>query len=563
MRILVVMLFLYGFPCSASSMKSVRESGSAFCKFESTKAICKEAEVKPKDLLPEEMKDKVFDAKSAREDVNAKDNPSSEIVEFITNADVMRNARENKNFHEDELFFKRSEEIASQTGQKRQEISTEAQSDEFSIYQCREAGQPILMTVERTLNVNTNQKVKRKSKTCLGHEEIKSVKIEGSYEESITPIKDKMDKNPTIKSFDIQFLKISHASSSYIVRITWKHTDNTEGCDHFRSKDKKEESSQEFSEEWVYNHPDLWTLSKSSDSSIVEQVCLDNSPKIINGNEVKRSCWKERISFFHQFPKTKECDGLKNRLCEQVNQQCIKPTLLGCAMWEYTFHCFDKIMRKKIRLDLEQIEGTDIDDYDVDYTPNQSFSEVATKLMVFEEVKKEMENSKLVDATKIEIFKGNKMSCSKSVAEDLMYDCCFRYSGLAKQMNLTHCNADEIGLADMRENGLCHYVGSYEEKFLDLWKSRDEHVFCCFPSKLARIVHEEGRDQINMKWGKAEAPNCGGFTIDELSKINFSRMDLSEMYEDVTNKLPEDMPARIQAFKGRLEQDIENAEHKK
>ena len=254
---------------------------------------------------------------------------------------------------------------------------------------------------------------------------------------------------------------------------------------------------------------------------------------------------------------TYDCNFLKSKNCEQIKQECIQYHSSVCAQWQLTFRCLNKIKLESIALD------DDFSDEVIEYRPNQSFSEVASKLAVFDAMKKEMEKSSEIDVTKLEIFKGKRMSCSKNVADEMLYNCCFAYSGLAQKFGLANCTADEIGLAEMIERGLCHYIGSYEEKFLELWKSRDEHVYCCFPTKLSRIVQEEGRKQLGIDWGTAEKPSIRGFTPQELSHLDFSKMDLSEICKDFVKKLPEDMPERLENFQNRLKNDIEQSEVKK
>lgn len=278
---------------------------------------------------------------------------------------------------------------------------------------------------------------------------------------------------------------------------------------------------------------------------------------MVNGKSVSRQCWKERLSFLYQYPSTSDCNFLKAKNCEQIKQECIQYHASTCTQWQLTFRCTENIKLTSIPFDYDSSEEN------FKYAPNQSFSEVAAKLAVFDEVKKEMEKSNVIDVRELEIFKGKRMSCSKNVSDNLMYDCCFSYSGLAKQIGLAKCNADEISLAEMREQGLCHYIGSYEEKFLDLWKSRDEHVFCCFPSRLSRIVQEQGRKQLGITWGDPKEPNCRGFKTEELSHLDFSKMDLSEICKDFVKKLPEDLPERLKKFQDRLQQDIEQTEVKK
>ena len=60
---------------------------------------------------------------------------------------------------------------------------------------------------------------------------------------------------------------------------------------------------------------------------------------------------------------------------------------------------------------------------------------------------------------------------------------------------------------------------------------------CCFSTKIARIIHQQGRPQIRRGWGTAQAPDCRGFTQDEFQKLDFSKIDLSEYINDVQSKI--------------------------
>jgi conjugal transfer mating pair stabilization protein TraN len=59
----------------------------------------------------------------------------------------------------------------------------------------------------------------------------------------------------------------------------------------------------------------------------------------------------------------------------------------------------------------------------------------------------------------------------------------------------------------------------------------EKQTSCCFQSQLARIMHEQGRPQLqsfSSGWGTAQNPICRGFTPEEFQALNFSIMDLSE-----------------------------------
>ncbi|MDD2944371.1 MAG: conjugal transfer protein TraN [Acinetobacter sp.] len=97
----------------------------------------------------------------------------------------------------------------------------------------------------------------------------------------------------------------------------------------------------------------------------------------------------------------------------------------------------------------------------------------------------------------------------------------------------------EKSLAYRRGANLCVYVGQYCSKkikigFIKLCKTKKK-TYCCFNSKLARIINVEGRKQIgNVGWGSAENPRCEGFTLEEFNKIDISKMDLSEFVDEIT-----------------------------
>ncbi len=100
-------------------------------------------------------------------------------------------------------------------------------------------------------------------------------------------------------------------------------------------------------------------------------------------------------------------------------------------------------------------------------------------------------------------------------------------------MQMMECEDEEQALAMKRGQGLCHKVGSYcASKVLGACVTKKEG-WCCFPSKLGRIVNEQGRAQIGKSWGDAEDPDCSGFTAEQLALLKFDEMDLSEFIADI------------------------------
>jgi conjugal transfer mating pair stabilization protein TraN len=97
------------------------------------------------------------------------------------------------------------------------------------------------------------------------------------------------------------------------------------------------------------------------------------------------------------------------------------------------------------------------------------------------------------------------------------------------------CSTEEQVLALKKGQNLCHYVGTYcSQKAILGGCLTKKDTQCCFNSRLARIIHEQGRPQIGRGWGSAQSPDCGGFTIEELGRLDFSRMDLSEFTREIS-----------------------------
>lgn len=131
---------------------------------------------------------------------------------------------------------------------------------------------------------------------------------------------------------------------------------------------------------------------------------------------------------------------------------------------------------------------------------------------------------------------------------------------LAIQLSgLLTCEQAEQILAMKHDNRLCHAVGSYCSVKIPLVGVCVEttETFCCFNSRLARILNEQGRAQLSRTWGKAKDPDCTGFTIAQLQSLDFSRMDLSEFYAEIAPTMPnsealgEQARQRVNAYFGK------------
>lgn len=102
------------------------------------------------------------------------------------------------------------------------------------------------------------------------------------------------------------------------------------------------------------------------------------------------------------------------------------------------------------------------------------------------------------------------------------------------------CEEKEFELGAKKETRQCSYVGSYcaSEVLGSCVEKREAH--CCFGSVVARIIQEQGREQLGMNFGNPKSPSCEGLTPTQLGQLDWNRIDLSEWIGmlSVTGNLP-------------------------
>ena len=157
------------------------------------------------------------------------------------------------------------------------------------------------------------------------------------------------------------------------------------------------------------------------------------------------------------------------------------------------------------------------------------------------------------------IFKGKRYRCDLNLT-GFIQNCC-RKKGLFSGS----CPPSTKELRARRdETRACHYVGIHKKKVLGITLKKRK-VYCCFNSKMARVVHEQARGQLiekglwdtaeNGGWGRAKNPLCGGISTRQLQEIDFDAVDFSEIYADLLDgaDIPE-LPGSTQ----RTEESIED-----
>lgn len=323
---------------------------------------------------------------------------------------------------------------------------------------------------------------------------------------------------------------------------------------------------------------------------IAKKTCIaPNETRIIDGMSVFRSCWEWGIDYACIQPTvTSTCDDpiarggvLSGTSCAQGVTidgafECINETR------EYTFT--KKPAGTTSELDCSGRQYcVDGNCFDVGSSPNPDFKNAVVGMEAMREA------GGYLDETTFEVFKGQDNRCGKNVIQNCCKGTGNSVSGLtnlaimggsayafdvlgvgsghsaifglgfdpttfalsmavAVVTEMLKCDKDETLLAVKRDKRLCHYIGEYCSKKLNLLFTKiciaHKETYCCFNSKISRIINEAARNMLpGMTWGSAESPSCNGLTIAQFQSLDLSSIDFSEMYDDIVPKMPD--PAAI------------------
>lgn len=280
-------------------------------------------------------------------------------------------------------------------------------------------------------------------------------------------------------------------------------------------------------EEWVDGCTILEDLVEKGLCRYVEK---STSPKdetrTIDGEPITRDHFEEHYQYACLKASAKSCVGLREKGCYQVKSVCKEEIDGRCVLWEQTYNCpSGKIKAKSYRSSNKDnpfcLSG---DCADKSYEPNQDFAQVMSQMSVLKEAGDDLRNFG-------SIFKGLDWRCTRHCIG--FKDCCGNGNGWGISLNLASCDKMEQTLAELRAKKRCIQVGTYcAEKELGVC-IRKKTTFCCYDTKLARIVQEQGKRQLGLGFGSPEHPQCQGLTIEQLAQLDFSKIDFSDMLADI------------------------------
>ena len=286
---------------------------------------------------------------------------------------------------------------------------------------------------------------------------------------------------------------------------------------------------------------DEWTGCEQFEDLIDQGLCqyakreltIGPETRNINGYAIFKDEWQYKQIYHCKMIKD-ECSVLRSKGCTQINSRCKEFRQNKCWIYEQTYSCPDgKISISKIKAPKGSAFCLTGNCHDASYQANGNMLDVMSKLTMLQEVQKDMNAQK--NPADLKVFRGGGFSCTRNCVN--FKDCCGRMKGWGVKVHLANCKPEEQQLAIMRDQNLCHQVGATycAKKVLRRCISK-KTSFCCFGTRFAKILQQQGRSQLGIGWGDPKCPDCRPLTIEELSKLDLSKMNFSELFEDLMKK---------------------------
>lgn len=321
------------------------------------------------------------------------------------------------------------------------------------------------------------------------------------------------------------------------------------------------------SEDWSNTCGALEDKAKTGHCRLIQTTCpggpqtREVAGTLTTGETVTRpltkDCWRRVLTYRCGSSDVSLCADLRRQGCDQLGSTCRHKTAGQCTEWEQTYRCPVK-QKGDEKAPIKPNPSLSVPE-SVEFTtppddgPNTEMADALAKLSIFDSIQQDIRSTATADT--LTIFKGQNRSCT--IAFGNFKNCCVKSDGWGISLNLSSCSGDERDLAERQQRRLCVEVGTFcAEKLPGGICLRKKKSYCCFPNKLSRILHEQGRAQLGLGWGDAKSPECRGFRPEELARISFDRLDLREVFDDVLARTKTPVPAQTQEHLGRRVSDM-------
>ena len=292
---------------------------------------------------------------------------------------------------------------------------------------------------------------------------------------------------------------------------------------------------------------------------MVEETCIEPAEtRNINGKNVHKDCWKwDRQYICRTDTFIDECKSLPEH-CKIVGEPiCLHFNQVDktCDHKEIKYQCNETKTFQRECKEKEFCLGG-ICEKSTRHRHNDFGSSISYLSVLAQMKSNDLEGcrcphgkstceSSEIDPASCKFFTGGAKQCAKAP----QFNCCTEKGFLRQPLK---CEQEEKDLFQLRKANLCHYVGGWKGKGVK--RVIKYQSYCCFKSKLAKIIQVQGRKQLGMSFGNDRSPNCRSLSLEEIRRLDFSRIDFSELYADVIDKVSSGM----NASQGKINQKMES-----
>jgi conjugal transfer mating pair stabilization protein TraN len=264
---------------------------------------------------------------------------------------------------------------------------------------------------------------------------------------------------------------------------------------------------------------------------------------------VHSDCWQYTDTYLVSENTTGTCASLmSNASCTKAGETCSEFVDGICSHKDYTYQCQTTYQSGGLVCGGDYICKSGACD-DTNGAGSNGFDTAVAKLAGLASAAEDVrdENSTI----NVRAFTGRAMSCRKAFAG---FSNCCKDSGWGQDAGLSACNSDEMAIGKAKAKKITVSIGERcDHQVLGACIQKSQ-VYCVFDGKLARIIQEQGRrDQLGVRFGSGDNPDCRGITVPELQSINFDLINFSDFYEDLMkNQRVPDTSAQVQQIKDRI-----------
>jgi conjugal transfer mating pair stabilization protein TraN len=275
--------------------------------------------------------------------------------------------------------------------------------------------------------------------------------------------------------------------------------------------------------------------------SNTEKTCVSSGTREIEGFEVHRDCWEWSYSKKCNYPSKNNCSQYGHCYSLGLRDCLLRDTIGNCVNLKKEFSCkrWTPVVLESdtVRYGIEDKDGVEglvcegvpcIDGNCVDksYQMDEDMVSSVAQLGALSQGKN--------DGVTFKIFEGQGRHCTKKPGG--YHSCCKVFpKGWGKKLG-AQCSKDEHILSEKKQANLCVYATRETKKKLGV-TVLTKHHHCCFSNIIEKVVQVEARKQLGMSFANGSSPNCRGLTLQELDKVDFSKMDLSEFSAEMMKKV--------------------------